>query len=56
LLLEKIPPHYLNLVAVRSGDLDKPYVQDIANAYKSPELRRVVDERFKGFTRPDYLR
>lgn len=56
MLLEKIPPHYLNLVAVRSGDLDKPYVQDIANAYKSPEFRRVVDERFKGFTRPDYLR
>lgn len=56
LLLEKIPPHYLNLVAVRTADLDKPYVQDIANAYRSPEFRHVVDERFKGFTRPDYLR
>jgi D-methionine transport system substrate-binding protein len=53
LLLEKIPPYYLNLVAVRTADLRKLYVIDIANAYRSAEFRRVVDERFQGFSRPD---
>ncbi|SAL42596.1 lipoprotein YaeC [Caballeronia sordidicola] len=56
LLLEKIPPYYLNLVAVRTGDLQKPYVKDISAAYRSPEFRHVVDERFQGFSKPDYLR
>ncbi|WP_109475995.1 MetQ/NlpA family ABC transporter substrate-binding protein [Paraburkholderia sp. C35] len=52
LLLEKIPPYYLNLVAVRTADLNKPYVKDIANAYRSAEFRRVIDERFAGFSKP----
>lgn len=56
LLLEKIPPYYLNLVAVRTNDLQKPYVKDISAAYQSPEFRQVVDQRFQGFSKPDYLR
>ncbi|WP_144114170.1 MetQ/NlpA family ABC transporter substrate-binding protein [Paraburkholderia sp. BCC1886] len=52
LLLEKIPPYYLNLVAVRTADLQKPYVKDIADAYRSAEFKRVVDERFAGFSKP----
>ena len=40
LLLEKIPPYYLNLVAVRTADLQKPSVIDIANAYRSAEFKR----------------
>jgi D-methionine transport system substrate-binding protein len=52
LLLEKIPPYYLNLVAVRTADLNKPYVKDITSAYRSPEFRRVIDERFAGFSKP----
>ncbi|BBQ00333.1 hypothetical protein BSFA1_54610 [Burkholderia sp. SFA1] len=52
LLLEKIPPYYLNLVAVRTADLNKPYVTDIANAYKSATFRKVIDERFAGFSKP----
>ncbi|EIF33915.1 MULTISPECIES: MetQ/NlpA family ABC transporter substrate-binding protein [Paraburkholderia] len=52
LLLEKIPPYYLNLVAVRTADLHKPYVIDIANAYRSAEFKRVIDERFPGFSKP----
>jgi D-methionine transport system substrate-binding protein len=52
LLLEKIPPYYLNLVAVRTADLNKPYVKDIANAYRSEEFKRVIDERFAGFSKP----
>jgi D-methionine transport system substrate-binding protein len=52
LRLEQIPSYYLNVVAVRTGDLNKPYVVDIANAYKSAEFKHVVDERFQGFVKP----
>jgi D-methionine transport system substrate-binding protein len=56
LLLETIPPHYLNLVAVRTKDLQKPYVKDISGAYQSPQFRQLVDQRFQGFSKPDYMR
>ncbi|EKS71324.1 MULTISPECIES: MetQ/NlpA family ABC transporter substrate-binding protein [Caballeronia] len=52
LLLEKIPPYYLNLVAVRTADLNKPYVTDIANAYRSADFARVIEQRFAGFSKP----
>lgn len=55
LLLEKIPPYYLNLVAVRTDDLKKPFVTDIENAYKSPQFKQVVEQRFPGFDKPPYL-
>jgi D-methionine transport system substrate-binding protein len=55
LLLEKIPPYYLNLVAVRTNDLNKSSVRDIAGAYQSPAFRQVADECFQGFSKPDYL-
>jgi ABC-type metal ion transport system substrate-binding protein len=52
LRLEQIPSYYLSVVAVRTADLNKPYVVDIANAYKSAEFKDVVDERFQGFVKP----
>lgn len=52
LLLEKIPPYYLNLVAVRTAELNRSYVKDIANAYRATEFSRVIDERFTGFLKP----
>jgi len=56
LLLEKVPSYYLNLVAVRTEDLKKPYVDDIAAAYQSQAFKQVVEQRFPGFYKPDYLR
>jgi D-methionine transport system substrate-binding protein len=56
LLPEKISPYYLNVVAVRTNNLQKPYVKDISDAYQSPQFRQFVDERFQGFSKPDYLR
>ncbi|HEY9104184.1 MetQ/NlpA family ABC transporter substrate-binding protein [Chitinimonas sp.] len=54
--LEDTGPTYQNLVAVRTADKDKPYVRDIADAYRSREFLQVIDQHFQGFVKPDYLR
>jgi D-methionine transport system substrate-binding protein len=52
LLLENISPTYQNLVAVRTADLDKPWVKDIADAYRSREFLEVTEKHFAGFVKP----
>ncbi len=54
LALEKTGERYQNLVAIRTADKDKPWVRDIADAYRSREFLAVTNERFAGFTKPDY--
>nr|WP_231908260.1 MULTISPECIES: MetQ/NlpA family ABC transporter substrate-binding protein [Cupriavidus] len=56
LSLEKIPDYYMNLVAVRTADLNKPYVKDIRAAYQSAEFKTVTQQRFAGFLPPAYQR
>jgi len=54
LALEKTGPTYQNLVAVRTEDKDKPWVKDIAEAYKSREFLAVTEKQFAGFVKTDY--
>ena len=54
LALEKTGPTYQNLVAVRTEDKDKPWVKDIADAYRSREFLAVTESRFAGFVKTDY--
>jgi D-methionine transport system substrate-binding protein len=54
LALEKTGPTYQNLVAVRTADKDKPWVKDIAEAYRSREFLAVTDKQFAGFVKTDY--
>jgi len=56
LTLEKIPDYYMNLVAVRTTDLNKPFVADIRDAYRSAEFKLVTQQRFSGFVPPAYQR
>jgi D-methionine transport system substrate-binding protein len=56
LALEKTGPTYQNLVAVRTEDKDKPWVKDIADAYRSREFLAVTETRFAGFVKTDYQR
>lgn len=56
LALEEVPEHYLNLVAVKTADLDKPFVKDIKEAVESPEFEKTIDEQFKGFYKPDWMK
>ena len=39
---------YVNLIAVRSEDKDKPWVKTLVEAYRSPEVKKFVEEKFKG--------
>lgn len=54
LALEKTGPTYQNLVAIRTDDKDKPWVKDIAEAYRSREFLAVTDQKFAGFVKTDY--
>ena len=39
---------YVNLIAVREADKDKPWVKTLLETYHSPEVKAFVAERFKG--------
>lgn len=39
---------YVNLIAVRETDKDKPWVKALLEAYHGPEIKAFVAERFKG--------
>ncbi len=39
---------YVNIIAVRSEDKDKPWVKALVEAYRSPEVKKFVEEKFKG--------
>lgn len=56
LALEKIPDYYMNLVAVKTDDLSKPFVADIRDAYRSASFKAVTQQRFAGFIAPSYQR
>jgi len=54
LALEKTSPTYQNLVAVRTEDKEKPWVKDLADAYRSREFLAVTEKQFPGFVKTDY--
>ncbi|MCA1324877.1 MetQ/NlpA family ABC transporter substrate-binding protein [Herbaspirillum sp. alder98] len=56
LYLATVPDSFLMVLAVRTADLDKPYVQDLRRAFQSPEYKKALDERFEGYVRPAYLK
>jgi D-methionine transport system substrate-binding protein len=39
---------YVNIIAVRADDKDKPWVKSLVEAYHSPDVKKFVDETFKG--------
>ncbi|WP_370682107.1 MetQ/NlpA family ABC transporter substrate-binding protein [Comamonas sp. GB3 AK4-5] len=54
-LLEKVPDHYLNIVAVKTKDKDAQWAKDLAEAYRSAEFKAVVDSKFAGYAKPKFL-
>jgi D-methionine transport system substrate-binding protein len=54
LVAEKISPNYINLVAIRTADKDKPFAKDLAAAYRSREFLDVTNKHFAGYSKPDY--
>ncbi|NNU45450.1 MetQ/NlpA family ABC transporter substrate-binding protein [Ramlibacter montanisoli] len=45
---------YVNLIAVREQDKDKPWVAKLVKAYQSEEVRRFVQAEFKGAVIPGF--
>lgn len=45
---------YVNLIAVREQDKDKPWVKTLADAYRSPEVKEFILTRFKGSVLPSW--
>lgn len=39
---------YVNLIAVRAADKDKPWVKTLVETYHTPEIKAFIAERFKG--------
>lgn len=39
---------YVNVIAVRAADKDKPWVKALVESYHSPEVKKFVEEKFKG--------
>jgi len=58
LALEKMTTPYINVVAVKRGNADTPWAQDIVAAYKSPTFKTAIrsDRFYDGFALPDYLK
>lgn len=59
LKLEELDENIKNLVAVKTEDLDKPFVRDIKAVVESPEFLAAVDDPkhiFKEFQKPDWLK
>lgn len=48
ILREDAKGPYVNLIAVRSADKDKPWVKTLVDTYHSPQIKAFVAERFKG--------
>lgn len=55
LLLEKTPDHYMLVVAVRRQDREQPWSRAIAEAFRAPEFKAVLDQKFPGYARPAFL-
>ena len=48
ILREDAKGPYVNVIAVRTADKDKPWVKTLVESYHTPEIKAFVAERFKG--------
>jgi D-methionine transport system substrate-binding protein len=39
---------YVNVIAVRAEDKGKPWVKTLVEAYRSPEVKKFVEDKFQG--------
>ncbi len=45
---------YINIIAVREQDKDKPWVGKLVKAYHSPEIRKYIETEFNGSVLPGF--
>jgi len=56
--LEKMTTPYIKVVAVKRGNTEAPWAQDIVAGYKSRTFKTAIlsDRFYDGFALPDYLK
>ena len=45
---------YVNIIAVRAADKDKPWVKTFVESYQSPEVKEFIQTKFKGSVLPSW--
>ena len=45
---------YANIVAIRKGDENRPELQKLAKALTSPEVKKFIEEKYKGAVVPAF--
>ncbi len=56
LVLENMLDPYRNIVAVKTEDKDSQLAKDIQAVIESEEFEKVIDEEFKGFGKPEWMK
>lgn len=54
LFVEKADSPYANLLSVNPGDENKPTIQKLAKALQSPEVKKFIEEHYKGAIIPAF--
>ena len=54
LFVEKADSPYANLLSVNPGDENKPVIQKLAKALQSPEVKKFIEEHYKGAIIPAF--
>lgn len=55
LVLEKMPDMYRNVVAVNTKDVDAQFAKDIKSVVESDQFEKVINDKFAGFGKPDWM-
>lgn len=56
LALENMNDSYRNIVAVKTENKDSQIAKDIKAVVESADFEKVIDEQFKGFGKPDWMK
>ncbi|MEO2076714.1 MAG: MetQ/NlpA family ABC transporter substrate-binding protein [Bacillus sp. (in: firmicutes)] len=56
LALENMLDSYRNIVAVKSENKDSQLAKDIKEVVESEDFEKVIDEKFKGFGKPEWMK
>ncbi|WP_064093105.1 MetQ/NlpA family ABC transporter substrate-binding protein [Rossellomorea aquimaris] len=54
--LENMPDQYRNRVVVNTKDVDSQLAKDIKEVVEAAEFEEVIDEEFKGFGKPEWMK
>lgn len=54
LIIEDSTSPYVNIIAVREGDQNKPAIQKLMQALKSETVKTFIEEKYKGAVVPAF--